>query len=179
MKITRKKKLTLIVMLVLLVVCVASVYLNNWIRNRPPEPKQIKLMNEPELVVWWFHQALIEDNITLAKEYVTADNQGRIDKWQRDTQRSNYGCEFDWSWFFKHPLEFQQISWGSASSVKIDDFSIEVDSAIGCYSNNYSMKLHKVVVERIRNEWVITNWNKICEDPPSNRPDNSTEICYQ
>jgi len=178
---TKKKKLALIAVLslsVACVVCIASISLDSWIRNRPPEAKRIKSMDEPDLVVYWFHQSLIEDNITLAKEYMTAENRERLDDWQRNTQRRDYGCESDWGWFLKYPFEIQRISWGGMSSVEIDDNTIEETSTLGCYNNHYSMEINKIIVKRIENEWVITDWDRICEKLPSDNPDDSTKTCY-
>jgi hypothetical protein len=178
---TKKKKITLIAVISLSVLCVgclASISVDNWIRNRLPNAEQIKLTDEPDNIAWRFNQALMQDNIGLAKELVTAENRERIEKWQRDTERGNYDCKFDWVWFFKYPLEIQRISWGSVSYSKMDDNEAKGDSVIGCYSNNYSMKIDKVIIEKIGNEWVITDWDKICEKSPSARSDRPAEICY-
>jgi hypothetical protein len=172
---TKKKRFSLLAVSILFVVVLAFFSLNTWFNDRSPDIQEIKLSSEPDVVAEMFVKALAEDNITLAKGLVSLDTQERIERWEAASQPQNNKCKFDWAWFVRHPLEIQKVSWASTSSVEKENNTVEVTSSLGCNSNLYSIKVDQIVVQQVGGEWVIIDWNRICENVPS----ETSEKCYE
>lgn len=63
----------------------------NYTKNRALHFKQ---SNEPDSIVNGFLYALIEDDITLAKQLVIPQQQNRIDYWKSSSQHEAFTCPY-------------------------------------------------------------------------------------
>ena len=130
--------------------------------------------NEPGMMVDVFLHALIDNNVRLAKELVIPEKQDRIDKWKTESNHKAFECPYIWKWILIDPL--QTTAWGGTGEIEIDGKTREIESTYGCSFNNRKMSVEKVIVKFDGAVWLITDWEMICETPPSH---GDEETCYR
>jgi len=169
----RPRNLLLIIIPILVIIVIASVFSGKWFDNEPLNAQQIKSSNEPDLIAQKFLEALVQDNVYLAKELVIPEKRERIDKWKIDSHHRAFECPYDSRYFWDEPI--QNISSGGTGTVVIDDKTVKAFSSFGCNNNNRSMRVDNMIIRNDPSEWIIIDWNEICETPASY---DEKETCY-
>ena len=125
---------------------------------------------DPQKIVDAFVEALMNNKLRFAKKLVVPEQQVKINQWEADTNHEAHDCPGDWN--FDH---LDPIAWGGGGSGVIDDNTVRVNSAYGCYNNGYSISIEDAIVKFDGRHWRITDWDKICE---SSDKHGSPRICY-
>ena len=168
-----KKRFLLLTIIFFVVLTVVAVFLYKRSAEKPLDAQQIKKLPDPDLVAEKFLHALIDDNISLAKELVIQEKRTRLDQWEMDTQHRAFECPYNWRWILSEPI--QMISVGGARSIPIDDKTVNAHGSFVCNNNNQSMRIKNVIIKNSDGEWTIIDWGEICETPASY---DEKERCY-
>lgn len=167
---TKKKRAFLVV--ILAVLC-SGMFLLNQSREKPKaSAEDIKRSGDQNWLVESFLHALMDNDIQFAKDLVVSEQQDRIDKWIFESNHESFQCPYLWRWIFYDPI--QNISWGGTGGSEIENNVWEIDSTFGCNNSDRRMSIENAIVKSNGVEWVISDWEMICETLPSQK-----EACYR
>jgi hypothetical protein len=130
----------------------------------------VKGTHQPEILVETFFQALLDDDLALAKELATPVAGQRLDEWKIKAQHSAVNCPrggFLDGYFSRSRLEI---------TYTVDNRAFVKSLEYACYyGDEASLSLWGLVLEKNGPEWRVTAWDEICTRPKKSVP----ETCYR
>ncbi len=166
---SKRSKLFIIIGYIVGFILICGIVINT--KRRESRLQKINSDN-PQIVVDTFLDAIRENDLRLAKELITLDQQEHIDEWIAISNHKPFDCPIEWGRGLGAFIE--PIAGGVGGQYETENNTISVDSSYFCYNNGSSIRIEGAIVNYNENKWKITGWDKICESSPEYA---SQEIC--
>ena len=138
------------------------------LRNPVIRAQHYKQSNRPEIVVDAFFHALVEGDLDLAKELAIPGLQERIDNLKTESRYQAFRCPWG------NLIEPYAGGLGPNITYSSSNKAMSDGVAYSCYyGNRSSMNISGIALEHNGREWLIADWEEICESSSS-----SPETCY-